>query len=106
VLHNEGLLNVFRSPVIVLSVCLTACLSVSLSVCPSVRLSVSLSVYLSIYLSTALYPFVWPWPLRQYRNPFYTEGRTPWTGDEPVARPLPIHRRIQMQNKRTQTSVP
>jgi hypothetical protein len=30
---------------------------------------------------------------------FYTEGRTPWTSDKPVARPLPIHRTIQT-NKR------
>jgi hypothetical protein len=29
-------------------------------------------------------------------------GRTPWTGDQPVARPLPT----QTQNKRTQTSMP
>jgi hypothetical protein len=36
----------------------------------------------------------------------YTVGRTPWTGDQPVARPLPTHRTIQTQNKRKQTSVP
>jgi hypothetical protein len=30
----------------------------------------------------------------------YTVGMTPWTGDQPVARPLPT------QNKRTQTSMP
>jgi hypothetical protein len=30
----------------------------------------------------------------------YTVGRTPWTEDEPVARPLPTHR-TQTQNKRT-----
>jgi hypothetical protein len=28
-------------------------------------------------------------------------GRTPWTGDEPVARPLPTHRTTQTQNKYT-----
>jgi hypothetical protein len=33
---------------------------------------------------------------------FYTVSRTPWTGDQPVASPLPA----QTQNKRTQTSVP
>jgi hypothetical protein len=33
----------------------------------------------------------------------YTVGRTPWTGDQPVARPLPTHRPTQIQNKRTQT---
>jgi hypothetical protein len=35
----------------------------------------------------------------------YTVGRTPWTGDQPVARPLPIHRTTQKQNKLTQTSM-
>jgi hypothetical protein len=37
---------------------------------------------------------------------FYTVGRTPWPGDEPVARPLPAHRTTQTQNKPTQTSMP
>jgi hypothetical protein len=36
--------------------------------------------------STALQPFG-PWPLSQFLN-LYTVGRTPWTGDQPVARPL------------------
>jgi hypothetical protein len=36
----------------------------------------------------------------------YTVGRTPWTGDQRVARPLPTHRTTQTQNKRTQISVP
>jgi hypothetical protein len=36
----------------------------------------------------------------------YRVGRTPWTGDQPVARPLPPHRTAQMQNKRTQISMP
>jgi hypothetical protein len=36
----------------------------------------------------------------------YTVGKTPCTGDQPVARPLPIHRSTQTQNKRTQTSMP
>jgi hypothetical protein len=36
----------------------------------------------------------------------YTVGRTPWTGDQPVARLLPTHRTTQTQNKRTQTSIP
>jgi hypothetical protein len=43
-----------------------------------------------LYLSMAL-QFVGPWPLFQFRN-LYTVGRTPWTGDQPVARPLPKHR--------------
>jgi hypothetical protein len=32
----------------------------------------------------------------------YTCGRTPWTGGQPVTRPLPTHRTIQTQNKRAQ----
>jgi hypothetical protein len=37
---------------------------------------------------------------------FYTVGSTPWTGDQPVARPLPAHRTAQTQNKRTQKYMP
>jgi hypothetical protein len=37
---------------------------------------------------------------------FYRVGRTPWTRDEPVARPLPAHRTAQTQIKHTQTSMP
>jgi hypothetical protein len=37
---------------------------------------------------------------------FYAVSITPWTGDQPVARPLPAHRTAQTQNKRTQTSMP
>jgi hypothetical protein len=58
-----------------------------------------------LYLSMALQPFVGPWPLFSFLI-LYTVGRTPWTGDQPVARPLPIHRTTQTQNKRTQTSMP
>jgi hypothetical protein len=43
-------------------------------------------------------------PLFEFLNP-YTVGRTPWTGDQPVARLLPTHTTTQTQNKRTQTSV-
>jgi hypothetical protein len=32
----------------------------------------------------------------------YTVCSTSWTGDQPVARPLPTHRTTQSQNKRTQ----
>jgi hypothetical protein len=37
---------------------------------------------------------------------FYTVVRTPWTGDQSIARPLPAHRTAQTQNKRTQSSMP
>jgi hypothetical protein len=48
---------------------------------------------------TALRPFVGPWPFFSFLI-LYTVGRTPWMGDQPVARPLPTHR-TQTQNKRT-----
>jgi hypothetical protein len=35
----------------------------------------------------------------------YTVGWAPWTGDQPVARPLFAHRTTQKQNKHTQTSI-
>jgi hypothetical protein len=57
----------------------------------------------TIYLS--LYSPCGPWPLFQFLN-LYTVGKIPWTGDQPVARPLPAHRTAQTQNKRTQTSMP
>jgi hypothetical protein len=44
-------------------------------------------------------------PLLQFLN-LYTVGNTPWTGDQPVARPLPTNRITQTMNKRTQTSMP
>jgi hypothetical protein len=56
-----------------------------------------------IHSSMALQPFVGPWPLLQFRNLFYTDGRTRWTSDQPVARPLPKHRTTQTQNKRVPT---
>jgi hypothetical protein len=33
----------------------------------------------------------------------FTDGGTPWTGDQLVARPLPKHRTTQTQNKRINT---
>jgi hypothetical protein len=56
---------------------------------------------LIIHLSMAVQPSVGPWPLFQFRT-----GRTPWTEDQPVARPLPTHRTTQTQSKRTQTFEP
>jgi hypothetical protein len=51
-----------------------------------------------------LQPFVGAYPLFQFLI-FYAVGGTPWTGDQPVARPLPVHRTTQTQNKRTHHSV-
>jgi hypothetical protein len=55
--------------------------------------------------STALQPFVGHWPFFQFLS-LYTVGRTPWTGDQSVARPLPVHRTTRTQNKRKQKSIP
>jgi hypothetical protein len=49
----------------------------------------------AIYLSMALQPL---WPLAAFFFQFlniYKFGRSPWTGDQPVARPLPTHRTTQ-----------
>jgi hypothetical protein len=53
----------------------------------------------------ALQSFVGLWPLFSFLI-FYTVVWTPWTGDQPVVRPLPTHRQAQTQNKCTQTSMP
>jgi hypothetical protein len=47
--------------------------------------------------STAL---CWVLVSSSVRNLFYADGRTPLTGDQPVARPLPTHKTTQTQNKR------
>jgi hypothetical protein len=60
---------------------------------------------MSVYLSMALEPFVGPWPLFQFLDLFYTVDRTPWTGDQPIARPLPAHRTAQTQNRRKRISM-
>jgi hypothetical protein len=54
-----------------------------------------------IQTSMALQPVVGSWPLLQFRNLFYTVSRTTWTSDQPVARPLPIHRTTQTCIKHT-----
>jgi hypothetical protein len=58
-----------------------------------------------MYLPVAIRPIVGPWPLLHFFN-LYTVGRALWTGDQPVARPLPTHRTTQRENKRTYTSMP
>jgi hypothetical protein len=59
--------------------------------------------FIPIYLS--IYSPCGPWQLFQFLN-LYTVGRTPWTGDQPVSRPLPTHRATQTQDESTQTSMP
>jgi hypothetical protein len=53
----------------------------------------------------ALQPFVGPWHLLQFRNLIYTNGRTPWTRDQPVARPLPTQRTTHRKNAHTDIQV-
>jgi hypothetical protein len=47
-----------------------------------------------------LYSLLWPWSLISQFHDHFTDGRTPWTSDQPVARPLPKRRTTQTQNKR------
>jgi hypothetical protein len=55
---------------------------------------------LFIYGSTALMD------LGRFFSFLILVGRTPWPGEQPVARSLPTQRITQTQNKRTQTSMP
>jgi hypothetical protein len=54
--------------------------------------SLQLVTALQIYLSMALRHFVVDLCRFFSFLILYTVGRTPWTGDQPVARPLPTHR--------------
>jgi hypothetical protein len=69
--------------------------------CFHVLVNVS-STILSIYGSISLVDLG---SFFQFLN-LHTVGRTPRTGDQPVARPLPTHRTAETQNERTQTSMP
>jgi hypothetical protein len=64
----------------------------SRSISLSIYLSIYLYIYLSIYGSTALC-----WMLAAFSVSWssYTVGRTPLTGDQTVARPLPSHKATQ-----------
>jgi hypothetical protein len=56
--------------------------------------------YIISIIIMALQPFVGTRPLFQFILIIYTVFRTPWTGDQPVARPLPTQRTTQTQNKK------
>jgi hypothetical protein len=60
---------------------------------------------LSLFLSLWLYS---PLNLCRFFSflTLYTVGRTPWTGDQAVARTLPTHITTQTHNKCTQISMP
>jgi hypothetical protein len=80
---------------------------------PEPKAIVYLSTYLQTYqpthqptyLPTYLPIYVWLYsPLLDLGRFFsflilYAVGRTPWTGDQPIARPLPTHRTTQTQKK-------
>jgi hypothetical protein len=70
---------------------------------PSTITSTYLPTYLPVYGATAL---CWTLATFSVSWSFYTVGRTPWTGNQPVARLLPTHRTTHTQNKCTQTSMP
>jgi hypothetical protein len=68
-----------------------------------IRFSI-LSIYLYIYLPMTLHSL---WTLGAFSVfNLCIVGRTPWTGDQPVARSLPTHRATQTQYKGIQTSIP
>jgi hypothetical protein len=71
--------------------------------CLSCEASRHTNIHRDVYLW--LYSPCGPWPLFQFLN-LHTVSRTPWTGDQPVARLLPTHKTTQTQIKRTQTSIP
>jgi hypothetical protein len=58
---------------------------------------------ISIVFSMSLPAHSGPWPLIQFYNHFLIDGRTPWTSDQLVTRPLPKHGTIQTQNKHIHT---
>jgi hypothetical protein len=63
----------------------------------------NISIYLSIYLPVCLWLCSPSLDLGRFFSflTLYTVGKTPWTGDQPVARSLPTYRTTQTQNKRT-----
>jgi hypothetical protein len=61
-------------------------------------------IIIIITTTMALQPFVGRWPLFNFLI-LYRVGRTPWTGDQPVARPLPTHRTTQTQKKAQNTDI-
>jgi hypothetical protein len=59
----------------------------------------------NIYVCCGYTALFWALAAFSVLNP-YTVGRNPWTGDQPVATPLPTHGTTQTQNNRTQTYIP
>jgi hypothetical protein len=63
--------------------------------------SVFLAVFHFIQSSMLYSPLLGPGLFFSFVFFFYTDGRTSWTSDQPVARPLPTHRTTQTQNNLT-----
>jgi hypothetical protein len=81
----------------------TAYLMQNLFNVPSIRnFRPILDVFQSLFSYLRLYSPCKSWLLFKFLN-LYTVGRTPWMGDQPIARPILIHR---THNKRTQTFMP
>jgi hypothetical protein len=59
----------------------------------------------TIYFHLWLYSLLDPGRFIRF-SILYTVGRTPWTGDQSVKRPLPTHSTKQADKKRTQTHMP
>jgi hypothetical protein len=64
----------------------------------SIYLSIYLSICLSVYLSICG-PFVVPCPLFNFLI-LCAVGKTPWRGDQPVARPLPTTTQTRISSHR------
>jgi hypothetical protein len=67
--------------------------------------STALFLLLLLLLLLLYSPLLGPGPFFSFLI-LNTVGRTPWTGDQPIARPLPTYRTAQTLNKCTQISVP
>jgi hypothetical protein len=63
----------------------------------------SYAVYIYIFFSLTLQP---PWALASFFSfmIIFTDGRTTWASDQPVARSLPKHGTTQTQNEHLHTS--
>jgi hypothetical protein len=76
----------------------------STNYCTSVN-HVIYAYVVKVLMFMVVLPFVWLWPIFSSLI-LYTVGRTPWTGDQPVARPLPIHKTTETQNEHERDSIP
>jgi hypothetical protein len=71
---------------------------------PNFRNKTLLPLRSNIFPSSSLMALQPLWALASFQFPdLFTIGRTPWTSDQVVARPLPKHRTAQTQNKRIYT---